>query len=212
MTRETSIPTKFLAACAVLVGVLTGTNLVAGPPPGAGQPGQAAAPRSSPAANFANFSGSPAHTIFFPSFFGYGGFGYGGYSGFYSPLYSGQYVGSHYPYMPNYWWTSAYPTADPRQEGYNPRAGYPWNSVTTLILETIPAKSRITLDGVFVGTSDTLAPFQLPMGEHTLRVEAAGYEPSEIALKVEEPVLQQLEVRLNPAGQPPTRSKPAPRQ
>lgn len=208
MTRTTSLPRNFLVACSVLIGHLFGASLLAGGPPGQGF----SASRPSPSASFASFSGSPTQTVFFPSFFGYSGFGYGGYNGFYNSFYNGQYAYPGSPYVPNYWWTGAYPTADPRQEGYNPRAGYPWNSVTTLILETYPAKSRITLDGVFVGTSDTLAPFQLPMGEHTLRVEAAGYEPSEIALKVEEPVLQQLEVRLNPTGQSPTRSKPAPHQ
>jgi hypothetical protein len=40
-----------------------------------------------------------------------------------------------------------------------------------------------------------------------LRVEAVGYEPSETVISVEQPVLQQLEIRLKP--QPP-RPKPEP--
>ena len=68
-----------------------------------------------------------------------------------------------------------------------------------MLLETYPKKARVVLDGLYVGTSDSLGPFQLPVGEHTLRVEAAGFEPSETVLKVEQPVLQQLEVRLKAA-------------
>ena len=134
-----------------------------------------------------------------PYFGGYGGGWYGGYSGGY---------GSTYSYLPNYWWTGYYPTADPRGEGYNPNAGYAWDSVTTLLLETFPAKARVTLDGIFVGTTDTLGPFQLPLGQHTLRIEAAGFEPSETVLKVERAVLQQLEVRLTKSVRG---AKPAPR-
>jgi hypothetical protein len=101
-----------------------------------------------------------------------------------------------YPYLPNYWWVSPYPTADPRQAGYNPASGYARDSVTTLILTTEPAKSRIILDGIFIGTSDYLGPTQLPLGEHVLRIEAPGFEPSETVLNIEQPVLQQLTVRL----------------
>jgi len=111
-------------------------------------------------------------------------------------------------YLPNYWWLGGYPSEDPRQEGYNPQAGYPADTVTTLLLVTFPAKARVTLDGVFVGTSDFLGPIQLPVGEHSLRVEAAGYEPSEKVLKVEHPDLQQLEVRLKPSAR---NGKPGPR-
>src|SRR2546422_871273 len=57
-------------------------------------------------------------------------------------------------YLPNYWWLGGYPSEDPRQEGYNPQAGYPADTVTTLLLVTFPAKARVTLDGVFVGRSE----------------------------------------------------------
>ena len=77
-----------------------------------------------------------------------------------------------------------------------------------LLLETTPAKASVTLDGILVGTMDCLGPFQLPMGEHTLRVDAAGYEPSITVLHVEKPLLQQLEVRLTEVTHT---SKPGPK-
>ena len=131
-----------------------------------------------------------------------------GYSGYFSPF---LYFPSDSPlspaFAPKYWWVSWHPLADPRQAGYNPSSGYAKETVTTLLLTTSPEKSRVILDGLYVGTADALGPFQLPVGEHTLRVEAAGYEPSETVLKAEEPALQQLEIRLTPAS----RGKPAPR-
>jgi hypothetical protein len=114
----------------------------------------------------------------------------------------------NYNYAPNYWWTGPNSGTDPRQEGYNPSSGYPSETVSTLLLETFPAKARVILDGVFIGTADSLGPTQLPAGEHSLRVEAASYEPSETILKVEQPTLQQLEIRLNPIAHT---TKPAPR-
>lgn len=125
---------------------------------------------------------------FYPSSWGFGGF--------YSPFVNIPMLPPAYPYLPNYWWVSPYPTADPRQAGYNPASGYARDSVTTLILTTEPAKSRIILDGIFIGTSDYLGPTQLPLGEHVLRIEAPGFEPSETVLNIEQPVLQQLTVRL----------------
>ncbi len=145
-------------------------------------------------------AGSFLQPNFYPSFEGYGGY--------FSPFFEVPSLPPAYPYLPNYWWVSMYPIADPRQEGYNPSSGYPWESVTALLLVTYPAKARITLDGIFVGTSDSLGPTQLPIGEHTLRVEASGYEPSETVLKIEQPTLQQLEIRLTPT-RPST--KPGPR-
>jgi hypothetical protein len=105
------------------------------------------------------------------------------------------------PDLPNYWWAEHYPAADPRQAGYNPSSGYPKESVTTLLLATYPLKTRIILDGIYVGRADYLGPIQLPPGEHTLRVEAPGYETSETVLNVEEPALQQLEIRLKSVKQ-----------
>ena len=128
---------------------------------------------------------------FFPSS---GGFGF--YGGYYSPFLNLTPYTTTDPYLPPHWWVECYPSADPRQAGYNPNAGYRKEEVSTLLLTTYPVKARIVLDGVFVGTSDNLGPFQLPAGVHVLRVEAAGYEPSETALNIEEPTLQQLDVRL----------------
>jgi len=141
------------------------------------------------------------------AFASYSGGYWGGYGG-YAPFYGGAYTAPAGPYLPNGWWTGYYGSGDPRGVAYNPDAGYTWDSVTTLLLETLPAKARVTLDGIFVGTSDLLGPFQLPAGQHTLRVEAAGYEPSETVLKVEQPVVQQLTVKLTEASRS---GKPAPR-
>lgn len=139
---------------------------------------------------------------FFPS---HGGFGpYGFYGGYYSPFLDPTPYFSTDPYLPKYWWVERYPSIDPRQAGYNPNSGYAKEEVTTLLLETSPKKARVVLDGLYVGTSDSLGPFQLPIGEHTLRVEAAGFEPSETVLKIEQPVLQQLEIRLKAAPPPAT--------
>lgn len=100
------------------------------------------------------------------------------------------------PYMPNGWWASPYPSQDPRQAGYNPRAGYRWEDVTTLILGTYPKKAEITLDGTPIGSAEDLGPIQLPYGDHTLRVEAAGYEPSETVLKVNTSSVRRMQINL----------------
>ena len=133
---------------------------------------------------------------FFPSFGGFGPYGFFG--GFYSPFIDPAPHYTTYPYLPKHWWAEPYPTEDPRQAGYNPNSGYALEEVTTLLLVTFPVKTRVILDGIFVGTSDNLGPIQLPLGLHTLRVEAAGFEPSHTAINIEEPTLQQLEVRLKP--------------
>jgi hypothetical protein len=130
---------------------------------------------------------------FYPA---YGGFGF--YGGYYSPFLNLAPYTTTDPYLPPHWWVERYPSADPRQAGYNPNAGYPKEEVSTLLLTTYPIKTRIVLDGVFVGTSDNLGPFQLPAGIHVLRVETAGYEPSETVLNIEQPTLQQLDIRLKP--------------
>jgi hypothetical protein len=143
-----------------------------------------------------------------PYFFGGGGFGpFGFYGGYYTPFVSVPFYGSTYPYLPKYWWIERYPSADPRQAGYNPNSGYPKEQVTTLLLVTYPVKSRVILDGLYVGTSDNLGPIQLPIGVHILRVEALGFEPSETVLKVEQPTLQQLEVRLKTEPRPDSSGK-----
>lgn len=129
-----------------------------------------------------------------------------GFFGYTSPFISVPSLPPPYPYMPKYWWTGAYPTADPRQSGYNPSAGYRWEDVTTLILGTFPKTASVLLDGNAIGSSQALGPIQLPFGEHTLRVEAPGYEPSETVVKVETPSLQRVQVNLKPGG-----STPAPR-
>jgi hypothetical protein len=141
--------------------------------------------------------GRPGPAYVQPYFIGGGGFGpFGFYGGYYSPFVDIPFYGTTSPYLPKYWWVERYPSADPRQAGYNPNSGYPKEEVTTLLLMTYPVKSRVILDGIFVGTSDNLGPIQLPVGVHILRVEAFGFEPSETVLKVEQPTLQQLEVRL----------------
>lgn len=138
-------------------------------------------------------SASDVQPYFFPSSSPWGWFG-----GYYSPFVNVPTLPPARPYLPKYWWVEPYPSADPRQAGYNPASGYAKDEVTTLLLVTSPAKARVILDGLYVGTADYLGPIQLPLGEHTLRVEAAGYEPSETVLSVEAPALQQLEVRLKP--------------
>jgi len=163
-----------------------------------GQRGAHAASRGGPllGAPTGNAVAPPVYSYFYPTS--------GWYGGYFSPF-----LPTAQTYLPNYWWTGPYPPADPRQDGYNPDSGYPWETVTTLLLSTFPAKARVILDGVFVGTADRLGPTQLPPGEHTLRVDATFYEPSEIVLKVEQPTLQELEVRLKPIVHA---AKPGPHQ
>jgi hypothetical protein len=135
---------------------------------------------------------------FFPSFGGFGAYGF--YGGYYSPFIDLTPQNTTQPYLPKHWWVERYPSADPRQSGYNPNSGYAREEATTLLLSTYPTKTRVIIDGLFVGTSDSLGPMQLPVGMHTLRIEAAGFEPSQTVLNVEEPALQQLEVRLKPVA------------
>jgi hypothetical protein len=116
----------------------------------------------------------------------YGGYGYGFYPSAPSPL----------DVPPNYWWVSPYRSENPCQAGCNPNAGYEWDSVGTLILETNPPKARITLDGIFAGTTDNLGPFQLPVGEHTLHVQAPGFESSDVIVKFDQPGVQNLNIEL----------------
>lgn len=100
------------------------------------------------------------------------------------------------PYVPDGWWAGPYGSSDPRQDGYNPRAGYRWEDVTTLILGTYPQKAQVTLDGNLIGSAADLGPIQLPPGDHTLRVEAAGYETSETVLKADSSSVRRLRINL----------------
>ena len=139
-----------------------------------------------------------------------GGGGYGGWGGY--PVFggSGLYASSSSPLAvpPKYWWVSPYPSENPCQAGCNPNAGYEWDSVGALILDTNPPKARVTLDGIYAGTTDRLGPFQLPVGEHTLHIEAAGFEPSDIIVKFDQPGVQNLNVELKRLT---ASAKPAPR-
>ena len=116
--------------------------------------------------------------------------------GYYSPQVYMPSFSVPYPYAPKYWWTGYYPTEDPRQAGYNPSAGYDWQEVTALILSTSPAKAEVILDGSPIGSADSLGPIQLPIGKHTLKVEAPGFEPSETVIQVEKPSVQHLQINL----------------
>jgi hypothetical protein len=84
------------------------------------------------------------------------------------------------------------------QVGYNPDAGYQWDSVGALLLTTFPLKAQVTLDGTCVGTADKLGPFQLPVGAYTLRVEAVGYQPSITVVSFDEPGVRELDIKLKP--------------
>lgn len=117
---------------------------------------------------------------------------YGGFGPF-LPL-----IPSSTSYLGPYWWAGPNANDDPRQAGYNPSAGYPWDSVTTLLLSTTPSRARVILDGSDVGPARDLGPIQLPLGDHTLRVTARGYKPSTTVLKVEQAIVQKLDVRLTP--------------
>ena len=141
----------------------------------------------------------------------YGGGGwFGGWGGYPAFGFSGLYASSSSPLdvPPRYWWTGPYPSENPCQAGCNPNAGYEWDSVGTLILDTNPPKAHVTLDGIYAGTTDKLGPFQLPVGEHTLHIEAAGFEPSDIIVKFDQPGVQNLNVELKRLT---ASAKPAPR-
>jgi PEGA domain len=187
MRRATKLLILATAGCLVLIGCLVTAPALAAQVHIQSGP----APRT-------YFRGNYGYS--YPSF-GYGDYGYN--RGFSMPAFS-----PPYPYMPNYWWVGPYPTADPRQAGYNPYGGYAWRDVTTLMLTTYPVKSHVTLDGIMIGEADQLGPIELPLGDHTLRVDAPGYEPSETVLRVETPTLQQLAVNLKEISIKP---KPAPK-
>ena len=125
---------------------------------------------------------------------------YGGY-GFYPSS------GSPLDVPSKYWWVGPYAGENPCPAGCNPNAGYEWDSVGTLILDTNPPSARVTLDGIYAGTTDKLGPFQLPVGQHTLHIEAAGFEPSDIIVKFDQPGVQSLNVELKRLT---TSAKPAP--
>lgn len=182
--------------------------------PAFGQSTAAGGPRPGPTSSPWGFGhGSPMGEAggYYPGAFGYGGYypgfgyndffpGFGG-AGFY-PSYT-----SPLEVPPPGWWASPYPSQNPCQAGCNPNAGYEWESVGTLILNTNPPTARISLDGIPAGTTDKLGPFQLPVGEHTLHVDALGFESADVVVKFEQPGVQTLNVELKRlAGYP----KPAP--
>ena len=137
-----------------------------------------------------------------PVYGGGGGYGWGGFGGY------GYYPSSSpLDVPPKYWWVSPYPSEDPCQAGCNPNSGYEWDSVGALILETNPPKARVTLDGIYAGTTDKLGPFQLPVGEHTLHVEAPGFQSSDIIVRFDQPGVQSLNVELKRLA---ASAKPAP--
>jgi hypothetical protein len=90
-----------------------------------------------------------------------------------------------------------YPSGNPCQAGCNLESGYTWDSVVALILDTNPPNARVTLNGIYAGTTDKLGPFQLPMGEYTLRVEAIGFRPYEVRFMFDKPGVQNLDVSLS---------------
>ncbi len=161
--------------------------------------GAASAAAAGPARSFGEAPAAPAVTSgpVARSSYGFGGYGYG--FGYYSPFIVPPSAPPATSYLPKYWWTGYYGTDDPRQDGYNPNAGYRWEDVTTLILGTSPAKAEVTLDGSAIGSAADLGPIQLPPGDHTLHVEAAGYEPSDTILKASESSVRRLQINLKKA-------------
>jgi len=139
-----------------------------------------------------------------------GGVIYAGWGGYFPFGFSGAYPASTSPLdvPPRYWWVSPYPSEPPCQAGCNPNAGYEWDSVGTLILKTNPPQAHVTLDGTYAGTTDKLGPFQLPVGEHTLHIEAPGFEASDIIVKFDQPGVQTLNVEMKRLT---TSAKPGPR-
>jgi len=135
-----------------------------------------------------------------------------------APVYGGGGAYGGYGYYPatdstldvpsSYWWLSHNPGENPCQAGCNPNAGYEWDSVGTLVLDTNPPEARVTLDGIYAGTTDRLGPFQLPVGQHTLHIEAPGFEPSDVIVKFDQPGVQSLNVELKRLS---VSAKPAPR-
>jgi len=150
-------------------------------------------------------AGSHAYSGYYHgSPFSYGG---GGWYGDFYPAFGGVYGASTSPLdvPPPYWWVSPYPSENPCQAGCNPNAGYEWDSVGTLILDTNPPKAQVSLDGIYAGTTDKLGPFQLPVGEYTLHVQYPGYEASDVIVKFDRPGVQSLNVvlkRLTAYAQP----------
>src|SRR5579872_6347803 len=149
----------------------------------------------------AGFGGHRSYYNAGPSY-DYGGPYFGGgpwFGGFY-PAFGGNglYASSSSPLdvPPRYWWVSPYPSENPCQAGCNPNAGYEWDSVGTLILETNPPKAQVILDGILAGTTDKLGPFQLPVGRHTLHIQFAGFEPSDVIVNFDQPGVQTLNVEL----------------
>jgi PEGA domain len=156
--------------------------------------GSAWGPAPAPSHFGGQYSPGVVNSYFYPS---------GGYPGFFGGGYFSPFLDLPFgppgptPQANNYWWTGMYgESSDPRGVGYNPRAGYSWDSVGTLILNTTPAKARVTLDGTYIGQASYLGPIQLPFGDHTLQIDALGYETSTHVIHVDAARTDSLDVRL----------------
>ncbi len=178
MSRGNSL----LAKAALLAITFSAGNIITT----AAGPGRSFGPAPMPVTRQISWSGGPA----------YSSFGYG----YYSPFIYQPSSPPAVPYLPNSWWTGGYGADNVQQVGYNPSAGYRWEDVTTLILATTPQKAEITLDGNPIGSACDLGPIQLPPGDHTLRVEAAGFEPSETVLKANQASVRRLQINLSAAA------------
>jgi hypothetical protein len=181
MSRAKSIAMK----AALVAGVLAAASVFSF---GAGQ-GRSMGTISRAVSRQGGWSGG-GYGNFYPSY----GYGFGYYTPFLVPPSTSIAPQS---YVPNGWWAGPYANSDPRQAGYNPRAGYRWEDVTTLILGTYPQKAEVTLDGNPIGSAADLGPIQLPPGDHTLRVEAPGYETSETVLKADSSSVRKLQINLH---------------
>ncbi|HEV2351185.1 MAG TPA: PEGA domain-containing protein [Terriglobia bacterium] len=200
MPKLSIFPLRIFTTATILVGMVAGATLSIANPRGNSSVGRSIGASINAASASGGYYGGYGYG-------GYGGYGYGDYGGGYYTPYGGGPYAPGYSVDPTHWWTGPNGSTDGRGEGYNPNAGYAWDTVSTMLLQTNPPKARVTLDGIYVGTTDSLGPFQLPVGNHTLRIEAAGFEPSETVLRVVEPILRQLLVNLTPVTHG---NKPAP--
>jgi hypothetical protein len=151
---------------------------------------------------------SGSHTYYARPTVGGASYSYGGYYPAFGSVLIGPNISSPLDVPPQGWWASPYPSQNPCQAACNPNAGYEWDSVGTLILETNPPTAKVVLDGIPAGTTDKLGPFQLPVGEHTLHIEYPGFEPTDVIVKFDRPGVQNLNIDLKRTT---AFAKPAPR-